>query len=762
MRSIHAAAYALSAKHATPVAAVRPKQRTTSSPHAHRVALGSLTPCTGPLRIAPSLLARAAESRPSTAPESYVYAGLARRGIRSTAPALSRSPPAESDEERAREQRQLEREERPLGQVILALFKRLGRVPAEGPLLPTKAEILRLFRMAIPESKLLCLAIGALACYSASGIAMPRITGQILDAVSNHAANGLGPLQSAGTAMLGVSLVGVLSYSTRELSLGLASERIAARFRKSIFNALLAKETLFFDRNRAGELTNRLSADVMVVTNSMCQNIPYALQNVISLCGGAYMLFSLSPPLAAFALGLYSSLSLAAAVYGRVAKRLSKQQLDALARATAIAEERIANVRLVRLFVREAQERERYAAYVDRVYAAGSAMAVASACYWGFITGIEYVANLAVLWGGGYFTTTGALALSIGELTSVAMYTVNTGYAMGGLSGTYGEIMRAVGASTRIFEILQLDAPPAPAVVQSPAAARVQASTASARRIAFEGVHFSYPNRRPSGPRCPDDASRPSASPSPAPSPPSSSTAAAGSPAPGEEEAVLEDFNLSLNPGESVALVGPSGSGKSTVVLLLARLYDPTAGRITMDGADVRELDPAWLREQVGVVTQEPVLFDDTIRENIRYGRPGASDADVEHAARQANAAGFIEAMPAGYDTVVGARGANLSAGQKQRVAIARALLKDAPVLVLDEPTSALDGESEMAVEDALLKLMRGRTTLMIAHRLHTIQRLDRTVVVRDGRVVEEGRFEELMADEHSALRCLVNRAAQI
>jgi ATP-binding cassette subfamily B protein len=513
--------------------------------------------------------------------------------------------------------------------------------------------------------------------------------------------------------LLGVFvLVGVFGF-VRAWLFTLAGERVVARLRRDLYASVVRQEIGFFDAQRTGELVNRLAADTGVLQNSVTVNISMALRFALQAVGALAVLAWTSWRLTALMLGVVPIVVVGAVVFGRTVRSLSKQTQDALAAASAVAEETFSNMRTVRSFAREEQEISRYAARVDEAFERGRSLAVAYGSFQGLAGFAAYAAIALVLWYGGRLVIgdAGGAGMSVGDLTSFMLYTLFLAFALGGLSGLYGDFNRAVGASTRVFELL--DRPPG---VTTPDGARPERCDG---HVVFDGVDFQYPTRA--------------------------------------DAPVLRGVDLTLAPGRVLALVGASGSGKSTVAQLLARFYDPAGGTVTLDGRDLRALDPAWLREQVGAVAQEPVLFAASLAENIRYGRPDATDAEVEAAARAANADGFVRAFPDGYATMVGERGVRLSGGQKQRIAIARALLKDPRILVLDEATSALDAESEHLVQEALERLMVGRTVLVIAHRLSTVKDADEVVVLDAGRVVERGTHASLLETD-GPYRRLVER----
>jgi ATP-binding cassette subfamily B protein len=385
------------------------------------------------------------------------------------------------------------------------------------------------------------------------------------------------------------------------------------------------------------------------------------------------------------------AVAVGAVFYGRKVRALARRQQDALADAGHVAEESLSAIRTVRAFAAEQAEAARYGKAVEASFRLALRRTGAAAAFMGAASAGIYVAIAVVLGYGGTLVVAGEL--SAGALTSFLVYTLLIAMGLGTLADIWAEAMRGLGAAERVFDLTER-APRMP-LTGGRVLERVEG------RLAYEGVRFTYPSR------------------------------------PTQE--VLRGVDLVVAPGEAVALVGPSGGGKSTLGSLLVRLYDPTHGRVTLDGADLRTLDPSWLRRQVGVVSQEPVLFSTTIAENVRYGRTDATDTEVRAAVRAANAEGFVAAFPDGLDTKVGERGQQLSGGQKQRIAIARALLKDPRILLLDEATSALDAESEGLVQDALTRLMKGRTAVVIAHRLSTVIGADRVVVIDGGRAVEQG-----------------------
>jgi ABC-type multidrug transport system fused ATPase/permease subunit len=423
------------------------------------------------------------------------------------------------------------------------------------------------------------------------------------------------------------------------------------------------------------------------------------LRFVVQVVGAVAILAWLSWKLTIVMLAVVPIVAAGAGLYGRLIRRVSRKVQDALADSTAVAEETLAGVRTVRAFARERHEEQRYGSAVMRAFELARRRAWLGATFQGAVSFAGYGSIAAVLWYGGRMLSDGTM--SFGELTSFLLYTFTVAFAIGALSGLWEDFAKALGASERVFELMDRKPEVSGGRERLP---RVQG------QVRFDDVGFAYPSR--------------------------------------PEMPVLAGFTVQLEPGEAVAVVGPSGAGKSTVAALMSRFYDPQAGAILLDGKPLSSLEPSWLREQVGVVSQEPILFATSIAENIRYGRPGASDSEVQAAAQAANAHDFVSGFPEGYATLVGERGVRLSGGQKQRIAIARAVLKDPKVLVLDEATSALDAESEHLVQEALERLMQQRTTLVIAHRLSTVRDADRVVVLDQGRVVQQGTHDVLVAQD--------------
>jgi ABC transporter fused permease/ATP-binding protein len=572
---------------------------------------------------------------------------------------------------------------------------------------PSAATVRRLIGLGRSEVPRLVGGTAFLVIGSLMSLLYPQGVRIVIDDAMEGARRGL--IDRTALAMAAVSLVLALAIAARYVLFSIAGERVVTRLRERLYRAILDQEIAFFDARRTGELTSRLSSDTTVLQNAVSVNVSMVLRSLAQALGGVAFLVYTSPRLTAVMLSVVPAVALGAVTYGRRVRHLARDVQDALAGAGEVAEESIAGIRTVRAFAAEPEEGKRYAGAVAkalglarrRILAGGTFMAVASFA--------SYAAAALVFWYGGRLVQGGRM--SVGQLASFLIYTLIVAFSLGGLADLWAEFMRATGAAERVFELLDRVPAIAPQGGAWPAGA--------VGAVALVDVRFAYPTR--------------------------------------PEVVVLDGVDLAIAPGEVVALVGPSGAGKSTVASLLLRFYDPQRGQVLFDGSDLRALDPRWLRGHVGTVAQEPILFSTTVAENIRYGRPGASDAEVEEAARAANAHPFVSGFPDGYQTLVGERGVQLSGGQKQRVAIARALLRDPRLLVLDEATSALDAESEHLVREALERLMRGRTTLIIAHRLSTVMGADRVLVLDGGRIVQSGPHARLVAED-GLYRRLVER----
>ncbi len=564
--------------------------------------------------------------------------------------------------------------------------------------IPPPGRLVRLWPRVRPYRGILLLASLALVGSGALGLAFPMVVKYLLDAAFVNHDRALLDRIALGLVALFTVQAG-LNYAQAYL-LSVAGERSVASLRRDLFARLIQMPPGFFAERRTGELTSRLTVDVGLLQSVLSHQVSELSRQILSLVGGVVLLTYLQPRLTLTALGVAPLVVGSALVFGKRLRTITTGVQDRVAEATAVAEEAFSQIRTVQSFVQEPAERARYAERVAASVRTALQRAKVRGVFFGVLTFSTFAGIVFVLWQGGLLVLDGKL--TAGSLVSFLLYTVTIAASIGALASSFSAYQEAVGAAERVFEILEMRPeiadPAEPETLATPVGGRVE----------FEDVSFRYVR--------------------------------------GEETWTLEDVTLRVAPGEVVALVGPSGGGKTTLVSLLSRFWDVDRGRIRLDGHDVRAIRLADLRGAIGIVPQEPALFSGSVRENIAYARPGASAAEVEAAARAAHAYEFIERLPQGYDTLVGERGVKLSGGQRQRVAIARAILKDPAVLVLDEATSNLDTESERLIEDAMEKLLVGRTTLIIAHRLSTVRRADRLVVLDRGRIVEEGTHAELLA----------------
>jgi ATP-binding cassette subfamily B protein len=499
-----------------------------------------------------------------------------------------------------------------------------------------------------------------------------------------------------------IAVVGVLAVASamRYYLVTTLGERIVADLRSNVFAHITRLSSAFFDEAKTGEMVSRLTADTTQIKSAVGASVSIALRNFVLFFGGAAMMVVTSPRLSGFVLAAIPVIVLPLVGFGRAVRKRGRAAQDTLAEATAYASELIGAVRTLQAFTNEPAARSRFSSAVDLAYDAARGATRARAILTAFAIFLVFASVVIVLWIGAQDVLAGRI--TPGRLGQFVLYAVFAAGGLGELSQVWGEIAQASGAAERLFEILgiepQIKRPENPVALPSPARGE----------IAFSDVRFSYPTRPGAG--------------------------------------VLDGVSFRVKPGEKIAIVGPSGAGKSTIFNLILRFYDPSSGRVTFDGVPLAETDPADLRAHIALVPQDVAVFGTSVRENIRFGRPDAGDADVMRAAEAAHAAEFIAGMPQGYDTQIGERGVTLSGGQRQRVAIARAILREAPLLLLDEATSSLDAESETLVQEALERLMRSRTTLVIAHRLATVQSCDRILVIDHGRIVEEGTHGTLAA----------------
>ena len=531
---------------------------------------------------------------------------------------------------------------------------------------------------------------------SAVGLVVPLGLRELLDAVFEDSNRELLNLMALG--MVGLFAVQAVVGFAGGYLMEWTGDRVVTDIRQTLYRHLHRLGLSFFSEQRTGEITSRLTNDVSKVQTVATRDLASALRLALTLVGSLALMVALNWRLTLLILAVVPPVAFAVKYFGGAVRKLSRDIQKRLADTTAIAEEAIVGIRVVKAFAREPFETRRYGEAVEGLFGKSVRLSLLSSAFWagmGFLTMLSLV---TIFWFGGREVL--ADRLTAGDLVAFIVYALNIARTVTGASQLYTSFNSAAGASERLFELLDTE----PDVADAPDARALP--TPARGEVAFDDVSFHY----------------------------------------GDGRLVLEGVSLRAEPGETVALVGPSGAGKTTLLNLVPRFFDPTSGAVRLDGHDLRALRLDAVRAAVGVVAQDVQLFASSIADNIRYGRLDATDAEVRQAARDAFADGFIDALPEGFETEIGERGIKLSGGQRQRLAIARALLKDPPVLLLDEATSALDADSEAAVQEALARLMRGRTTFVIAHRLATVRDADRILVLDEGRVVERGTHDELVA----------------
>ncbi|XP_048392245.1 ATP-binding cassette sub-family B member 10, mitochondrial isoform X1 [Stegostoma tigrinum] len=590
-----------------------------------------------------------------------------------------------------------------------------SRLPTTGASL---VDARRLLTLAYPERWPLSAAVGFLGVSSLVTMSAPFFLGKVIDTIYMNPVgeNVTGSLTSLCAILSGVFICGAAANAVRVYLMQISGQQIVKRLRTRLFSSILCQEIGFFDKTSTGELINRLSSDADLLGRSVTENLSDGLRAVGQAAAGVGMMqFYVSPQLAMFVLGIVPPVGVLAVFYGRYMRKLAGITQDSLADATQLAEERIGNIRTVRAFAKEESELQTYTEKISQVLQLARKEAVARAGFYGATGLTGNLIVLSVLYKGGLMM--GDAYMTVGELTSFMMYAFWVGISIGGLSSFYSALMKGLGAGGRLWELYERRPEMALNV------GMILEPDQFKGAIEFRRVTFAYPTR--------------------------------------PETQVFSELDLSIPAGSVMAVVGPSGSGKSTLMSLLLRLYDPVSGTVVVDGHDVRSLNPFWLRKNMGAVNQEPVLFSCSIAENIAYGAAPPFELtmeDIEKAAKIANAYEFIRSFPKGFQTMVGEKGILLSGGQKQRVAIARALLKNPKILLLDEATSALDSENEYLVQEALDRLMVGRTVLIIAHRLSTIQNADAVAVLDQGRIVECGTHQQLLSNSDGLFRKLVEK----
>lgn len=540
-------------------------------------------------------------------------------------------------------------------------------------------------------------AFAALVVAALATLAVPLAVRRMVD--HGFSAEGIDLIDSYFTVMIAVVAVLAAASALRFYLVTTLGERIVADLRAQVFAHLTALSAAFFDKSQTGELLSRLTADTTQIKSAVGASVSIALRNLVLFLGAATMMVVTSPKLSAFVLGAIPIIVLPLVWFGRAVRRRSRAAQDTLAEASAYASEQIGAARTLQAFTHERAAIGRFSDAVESAYGAARDATRARAVLTAIAIFLVFASVVIVLWVGAQDVL--AHEITPGRLSQFVLYAVFAAGGLGELSQVWSEIAAASGAAERLFELLDVDS-----AVKAPA--RPLALPEPARgEVVFDNVHFAYPTRA--------------------------------------ETSALHGVSFRVRPGEKVAIVGPSGAGKSTIFHLILRFYDPTSGSVQFDSVRIDSADPIELRRRIALVPQETVIFATSVRDNIRFGRPEATDAEIERAAEAAAAAEFIRQLPQGYDTMVGERGITLSGGQRQRIAIARAILRAAPLLLLDEATSSLDAESETLVQTALKRLMAERTTLVIAHRLATVLSCDRILVLDQGRVVEVGTHETLL-----------------
>ena len=555
----------------------------------------------------------------------------------------------------------------------------------------------RIFSLTRPYRGKLFLALTLSLLTSSVWLVLPMGMRTMVDAVFEQADRGMLDQLTLLILLLFVAqaIVGFAGYYMLEWT----GERLVTDLRKNLYAHLHELDLRFFSNQRTGDLTSRLTNDVGTIRTAVTTSFVELVRLSMMMIGSIVLMIILDWQMSLIIGVTIPPITLMAQYFGRKIRKLSREVQDRLADSTAVAEESLSSVRVVKAFSREAYENERYGSAVEKLFKTAIHRLWISSIFWSTVGMVFMMALIGLFWFGGVSVLEGRL--TSGDLVAFVFYAFNIARTVGGMSHLYTAFNSAAGASERLFELIDT-VPETHDLPDAQVMKRIQG------KVRFDAVTFAYDDGRP----------------------------------------VLQEINWTAGIGESIALVGPSGAGKTTMLNLIPRFYDPVAGQVQIDGVDISKVTMQSLRDQIAVVSQDVQLFNLSVRENIQYGRLDATAEEIEAAAEAANAHAFILELSDGYDTVVGERGTKLSGGQKQRIAIARAVLRDARILLLDEATSSLDSSSEAIVQEALERLMRNRTTFIIAHRLSTVQHADRIFVVEDGRVVQEGRHDELFAKE--------------
>lgn len=571
----------------------------------------------------------------------------------------------------------------------------------------------KIFRYIRPYKGTFIIGVVCLMVSSATSLAFPNFLGELLDTSKGPASPDFNLWDTNNTNALFVLLIIIFAAQAvfsffRIYLFGIVTEKALRDLRKTAFSKLITLPTSYYDKNKVGELQSRVSSDISQLNETFNTTIAEFLRQVITILAGIVLIAYISPKLSLIMLSIIPVIAISAVLFGRYIRKLSKQAQDATADSNNVILDALMGIKNVKTFVNERYESMRYGRSIDKVKDLSIKSAAWRGLFASFIVLVMFGSVIVVIWQGTLMVQNGSIDGA--DFNKFILYTVMIGASFGGVSSLFGNIQRAVGATERLMGILEEESE----VVDTE---KVISPIAVEGNVEFEQVHFSYETR--------------------------------------SDLPVLRGLNFSINSGEQAAIVGPSGSGKSTISALLLRFYEPTSGTIRIDGKPSTDYSLSEIRNQMAVVPQEVLLFSGSIKENIAYGNPSASEEEIHAAAGNANAMEFIERFPQGMETIIGDRGIQLSGGQRQRIAIARAVLKDPRILILDEATSSLDSESETLVQEALERLMKGRTTFVIAHRLSTIRNADKIMVIENGELKEEGKHEDLIAIENGTYRHL-------
>ncbi|KAJ6633243.1 ATP-binding cassette sub-family B member 10, mitochondrial, partial [Pseudolycoriella hygida] len=576
---------------------------------------------------------------------------------------------------------------------------------------PKRSDFYRLLLLGRKEKWIFVAAMGCLLVSSSITMGVPYSIGRILDIIFTEKV-ATEKLKEFCLILVGVFVIGGLANFGRIYLMNGASLRIIKEVRAKVYRTMINQEAGWFDTKGTGELVNRLSNDTYIIGNSFSQNLSDGLRSIVTICAGTTMMIYTSPELAFVSMGVVPCIAGLAIVYGRYVRSITRQILDKYAEIMKTGEERLNNIKTVKMFCKEEYENRLFDGQLIDALKLGYKDVLARATFYGLTGFTGNIVIISVLYYGGTLVTENSI--TIGALTSFILYSGYTALSLSGLGNFYTEINKGIGAATRIWEIVDRK-------YEIPVEGGLMFEERPKGEIVFKDVVFSFPSR----PRNP----------------------------------IINNMSLSIKPRTVTAIVGRSGSGKTTIATLLLRLYDPQVGSITLDGKDLRTLNPTSLRSHIGTVNQEPVLFSGTIRENILYGLNTGEEInedDFQRVVKEAHVDEFVKHLPNGMETMVGQRGMMLSGGQKQRVAIARALIRNPSILILDEATSALDAVSESLIQNSFDNLSQGRTVLTIAHRLSTIRNAQNICVLQDGHVAEFGPYEELLAIENGVFKNLV------